>query len=159
MGLLLRVFAAISMLCLFSTAAFGDSTSVGSLKGLDRIYVQINADSFPQELRDKLGSIVNLELRKSGLHVVNNKDELDKKKDGIVVISFTQTTRALSQDVTVEWDVIQAAMLQRTGETLPMLTWRHDETKTNVLARDVAESILHKSMDAFLNDWLSANGR
>ncbi|MES1192328.1 MAG: hypothetical protein ABUS47_14765 [Steroidobacter sp.] len=159
MNVLFRMFAAVSMLCLFSISAFGDSSSAESLKGLDRVYVQIDASSLPQDLREKLASIVNLELRKSGLRVADNRDELDKNKDGVVVIKFTQITRVLSQDLSVEWDVLQMAMLQRTRETLPVLTWRHDEAKSNVLARDVAESMLRKSMDTFLNDWLAANGR
>jgi hypothetical protein len=102
---------------------------------------------------------VSLELRKAGLRVVQNSNELDLSKDGLLNISFVKVERALSTDLTLRIDVEQHATLVRTGSVLQMVTWFYEDDRRNIIVDQVMQPMLQQGVDRLLNAWLSANGR
>jgi hypothetical protein len=149
------------VLCLLAGSAFGQSLAPTqiSLKKLEKIYVEIQPNSLSPQTHEKFSSLLTLELRKAGLRIAKEKNEVDPSKDGVIVVAFNQLDRPLSQDMSLEWVLIQRATLARTGEALPLITWRHFDDRRGIIPRDVAEPMLRMAIDKFLNSWLSANGR
>jgi hypothetical protein len=128
-----------------------------SLKGLERVYVEFAATSLKPETQEKFSSIVKLELRKAGLRIVGERNELDLSRDATVLISFAPLDRSPWPDLSLEWAIVQRVTLPRTGEAIPAVTWRKTD-EMHVSGKGV-ETMLRGTMDKFLNSWLSANGR
>ena len=147
-------------LWLLSGIAIGQtSPPYRDLKGLEKVYVEIVSDALTPETQQKFSSLISLELRKSGVRIAQDKNEVDPSKDGLIMVTFRQVDRPLSKDLSLDWSLVQKATLARTGEAFPLVTWRHIDDRRGIVPRDVAEPMLRAALDKFLNAWLSANGR
>lgn len=155
-GLLLLIAVAIPH---FGSAQYALSQG-RTLQGLDRVYVSFADPNEEMNARDleQLYTPATLELRKVGIRVTRDPDELDMGSDGVLNISLLVYT-GFSDSVTLRIDVEQRATLLRTGETLQMVTWFYESTQTQPRWRDFARSQLMTGINSLLSDWLEANGR
>ncbi len=138
-------------------AATQDST----LRGLERVYVNFATSDKGLSASDLSWALefVTLELRKAGLRLVRDQNELDPFKDAILNVSFIKVSRAMSTDVTLRLDIEQRATLTRTGQSLRMMTWFYEDDRRNVDAAATVRPIFVQGVNRFLNSWLAANGR
>lgn len=137
-------------------AATQDSTLVG----VKKVYVNFTDANgvLGQPNAEQLANGVALELRKSGLRVVHSVKELTND-DAILNVSVLATPRARTSDVSVRMDVEQVAQLQRTKQTLRMVTWYYEENASNAVVADAAPAMLGKGVNEFLAKWMDMNGR
>jgi hypothetical protein len=106
----------------------------------------------------QLESSAILELRKAGIRVVRTLEELENE-DAILNISFITTQRVLSTDLSLRMDLEQMAQLQRTKQTLKMVTWYHEQNALNTVTTEAAPKMLTKGVDDLISRWLDMNGR
>ena len=134
------------------------SQGEASLKGLTTVYLRVVGNSLSSQQREAFTSKVSLELRKAGIHIAKDPGDL-APNDGAIVVNFHQLNRALSQDLTLEWLLLEQVTLNRTGQKLTLVTWRYVDDRRATQPTQVAEPMLRGAIDKFLNAWLSANGR
>jgi len=100
---------------------------------------------------------VTLELRKTGLRIVADSADIILN---LSIAAATQNT--ISYDVTTRLDVEQNVTIDRTGESLQLVTWYYeDNERINSVDWTVnrVRAELIDGVNRFLNDYLTANGR
>lgn len=136
------------------------ATQDSSLRGLARTVVRFRLadDVINPTLKVQLAEYLTLELRKAGLKLVDDSEEIDEK-DGILDLQLGKMDRGRTCDRYLRVSLQQLADLKRTGQKLWMTTWYHETGQHNVVADSVADDVLKDGVNRFLNRWLAMNGR
>ncbi len=157
-----RTALATFVLLTVSTPVVGQyaATQAETLRGLQRVLVVFSEPNERLEalvLRD-LYQDATLELRKVGIRVATEAEEVDMSTDGVLNMTVF-ADGGFSQNVTLRIDVEQHATLVRTGETKQMVTWFYEAARSGYPADQSARVLLTDGVNEFLSDWLDANGR
>jgi len=157
-----RMLLAAIVLLAAPEAAFAQyaATQAETLKELERVLVVF---AEPNEVMDvqalrELYQNATLELRKVGIRVSTEMEDIDLATDAILNISVI-AGGGFSQAVTLRIDVEQHATLVRTSETKQMVTWYYEASRSGYPTADSAAALLTEGVNTFLSDWLDANGR
>jgi hypothetical protein len=136
------------------------ATQDSSLRGLTKAQVRFRLadDVLNPVVKTQLSEYLNLELRKAGLKIVDDSEELDDK-DGVLDLSLGKMDRGRTRDLYLRVSLQQRADLKRTGQSLWMTTWFHETGQHNVVADSVADDVVKDGVNRFLNRWLAMNGR
>lgn len=136
------------------------ATQDSSLRGLTRTQVRFRLadDLIDGALKAQLAEYLDLELRKAGLKVIDDGEELDRK-DGVLDLSLGKMDRGRTCDLYLRISLQQQADLRRTGQSLWMTTWFHEVGQPNVVADTAADDVVKEGINRFLNRWLAMNGR
>jgi hypothetical protein len=156
------IFAAGGILCSAVPAgAQFAATQDSTLRDLRRVYVnfEVSEGAVPGSMANRLSDGVKLELRKAGLRLANSPEELADSTDAILNLTLIKIPRSLSTDFALRMDLEQQATLQRTKQTLKMVTWYYEEDQRNVIPEQAAEPMTKKAVDRLLMAWLDNNGR
>ncbi len=131
-----------------------------TLAGLQKVFVQFTdmGGALGGATAEALRNSAILELRKAGLRVAKDRSELGRE-DAVLNISFITTPRAISVDLSFRMDLEQLAQLERTKQSTLMVTWYYEKSALNTIVKDVAQPMLTKGVNEFLNKWLDFNGR
>jgi hypothetical protein len=134
----------------------GSPATANTLKGLSGVQVLI------EELNDAAKALgldtaaiqtdVELKLRMAGLRVLSDEEERSTPDRPWLYVNVNVVGKAAAIGVNFN----QTARLARTGETASVTTWSRTGLATNPTAESVRNQI-KDYVDAFLNDWLSAN--
>jgi len=152
--------AGLSVLSAVPMAGQYVATQDSSLRGLSRTVVRFRLadDVINPAIKLQLAEYLTLELRKAGLKLVDDAEEIDDK-DGILDLQLGKMDRGRTCDLYLRVSLQQQADLKRTGQKLWMTTWYHETGQHNVVADSVADDVLKDGVNRFLNRWLAMNGR
>jgi hypothetical protein len=134
-------------------------SSSESLAGLMavKLYVVTDAEALPPGMIEQVTSAVGLELRKTGIRILPEGQDPDST-GGLLAVVITRTSRSLSTDWHVRFELLQLASMIRIPAPTWFNTWSHREAALNGTPEAVAPMI-QRTTNLFLTDWLTANGR
>jgi hypothetical protein len=131
-----------------------------TLVGIKKVYLNFTDENGGLGVADaeSLSGSVALELRKAGIRVAKDRNELTAD-DAVLNVSVITVTRTLVTDILVRMDVEQLAQLARTKKSYPMVTWYYEQNKLNGIPKSDGPRLVKTGLDEFLSKWLDMNGR
>ncbi len=134
-----------------------------TMAGLEGVAVNIQAPSnWPQEVKREMYSNAALELRKSGLTVIEDSSQWNKKTHGILNIGFNERGGGGVTGGSFIWlrmDLEQLSRIVRNGDSHYLVTWYYQDRMEDTAANRESTQMLKKGISQFLNDYFRANGR
>jgi hypothetical protein len=132
-----------------------------TLEGLERVLVVFAdpANTIGPDRANEFYNLATLELRKAGLRIIQDPEEFDVSRDGILNLAFVGSENTLTTDLNFRMDVEQGVILQRTNKPYRLVTWYYEKEDRVSDYRAELQPMLVEGLNSFLNDWLSANGR
>ena len=135
-----------------------------TMAGLEGVAVNVQVPSdWPQNVRQDIYSSSTLELRKSGLTVIEDSSAWDARKHGVLNIGFnvrsgTGIGGTGNDFIWLKMDLEQLSQIVRNGDEHYLITWYHQNRMENS-ANQEYPGMLKKGISQFLNDYFRANGR
>jgi hypothetical protein len=159
----LSIFLGLSLITEDASGQFVRSQDE-TMAGLEGVAVNVQVPSeWPQNVRQEIYSTSTLELRKSGLTVIEDSSEWDARNHGILNIGFTVKSGTgiggTGDDfIWMKMDLEQLSRIVRNGNRHYLITWYHQNRMKNS-ANQEYPGMLKEGISQFLNDYFRANGR